>query len=598
MNGSEYIALFLEKKKLQNVYLVTGGAIAFVVDSIGRKKYSSLHCFQHEQSASMAADTVWRVSKEKSVGVCMATSGPGAVNLLSGLGCSFVDSIPSICITGQVNIKESSKYGYANLRQAGYQEIDIVSMSKKVTKFSVQVNSANELKYNLAKAYHEATTGRKGPVLIDVPMDIQQIEVGEYEDFNFYNDSEMSELLLESDKLKIGDFFKDSKRPLILFGAGVGLAGVEDKLMDWINKNNIPFVASWSAFSYFDHTNDNYFGHIGVYGNRGANFILQNSDALLVLGSRLDNRQRTSNPAMFAPEAKKLVIDIDNEEIRKYHNDNYITINSNLTKSIDTIVNMKKPKLNNQWLDYVKDIKEQYFGKDISTAYKKNNSLSPYKVVSKLQEKMTDDSVVLSDCGAHLCWLYQSFIRQKETIFTAAGFGPIGYSIPAAIGAATSNPDAHIISFSGDGSFQVQTSELQVMKSLNLNICNIIMNDKGYGIVKQFQDSYMNSRYFAAGIKDGYSVPDFEKVSNAYGLKYLKIESMEQLESFEFDIEGPSVVEIVLEENILIEPKLEMKRPLCDQFPYMSDDEFYRNNKFVKFERVKSVDSSKAENHE
>ena len=184
------------------------------------------------------------------MGVSMATSGPGAVNLLSGLGCSYVDSIPSISITGQVNIKESSKYGYAKLRQAGYQEIDIVKMAKSVTKFAIQVNSAHELKYNLEKAYHIATSGRMGPVLIDVPMDIQQIEVGEYEEFNFLTPQMIQKVYQMMIFLKLKNFLKNSKRPLVLFGAGVGLSGSHNKIIEWINKNGMPFVSSWSAFSF------------------------------------------------------------------------------------------------------------------------------------------------------------------------------------------------------------------------------------------------------------------------------------------------------------------------------------------------------------
>ena len=597
MNGSQYIAEFLKRKELDKIFLVTGGAVAFIVDAIGQKNYSKLYCFQHEQSASMAADTTWRCSDGKKMGVSMATSGPGAVNLLSGLGCSYVDSIPSISITGQVNIKESSKYGYAKLRQAGYQEIDIVKMAKSVTKFAIQVNSAHELKYNLEKAYHIATSGRMGPVLIDVPMDIQQIEVGEYEEFNFFDPSNDPKSLPNDDIFKIKKFFKNSKRPLVLFGAGVGLSGSHNKIIEWINKNDMPFVSSWSAFSFFDHTNKNYFGHIGVYGNRGANFILQNCDSLLVLGSRLDTRIRTSNPSNFAPLAKKLVIDVDNEELRKYHNDGYSLVNNNIKHCVKHIFKMDLPKKNNQWFDYINDIKKQYFNKDISTFAKTNKTLSPYKVVMEINKQIKKDSIVLGDCGAHLCWLYQVFLRKKETIFTAAGFGPIGYAHPAAIGASATCPNKQVISFSGDGSFQVQTSELQVMKHHKMNICNVVMNDNGYAIVKQFQDSYMGSRYFGAGIKDGYSVPNIKKVAEAYGLTYIKIKNEKDLKNFKIP-KGISVVEVFLAENTLIEPKTDMGRPLNDQFPFMNDNEFHQNNRFVKFDRVKKVVIDKVDSHE
>jgi acetolactate synthase-1/2/3 large subunit len=214
MTGAEYIAEFLHRKKLNNIFLVTGGAIAFVVDAIGIKNKAKYFCFNHEQSAAMAADSVWRATNGKDIGVCMATSGPGAVNLLSGLGCSYVDSIPSIAITGQVNSIESLKYGnYKDLRQAGYQEIDIVKMSKNVTKFSVKIESAFGLKYNLEKAYQIATSGRKGPVLIDVPMNIQQEEVGNFENFNLNYQKESSELFSFKELNLLKNFFLNTKRP-------------------------------------------------------------------------------------------------------------------------------------------------------------------------------------------------------------------------------------------------------------------------------------------------------------------------------------------------------------------------------------------------
>lgn len=596
MNGSEYIAEFLKRKKMNKIFLVTGGAVAFVVDAIGIKNYSEYVCVQHEQTASMAADTVWRTN-EGTVGVSMATSGPGAVNLLSGLGCSYVDSIPSFCITGQVNVNESAQYGYAQLRQAGYQEIDIVKMSKSVTKFSTQVNSSHELKFNLEKAYHLATTGRMGPVLIDVPMNLQQMEVGDFEEFGFSDDNLNPTNLNSSETKALDEFFKDSERPLVLFGAGVGLASIQKEIIEWIDKNNIPFVASWSAFSFFNHDNSNYCGHIGVYGNRGANFILQNCDSLLVLGSRLDNRQRSSKPSGFAPAAKKLVIDVDNEELRKYHNDNYLTLNANLKNIVSLIGEIKIPSCTDEWLNYINEIKNDYFGKDISSFASKNKSLSPYLAVQEFQKIIAKDAIVTVDCGAHLCWVYQSFLRTTQTIFTAAGFGPIGYAHPAAIGAAISQPNKQVVSFSGDGSFQVQTSELQVMKNLDLNICNVVMNDLGYAIVKQFQDSYMDSRYHATGTKNGYSIPDIKKVAEAYDIEYHKLTSLEEIKNFTIP-KKRSVVEILFAENTLIEPKLEMKRPLNDQFPYMPDEEFNRNNKFVKFDRVKDVIIKKAESHE
>jgi len=600
MTGAEYIAEFLHRKKLNNIFLVTGGAIAFVVDAIGIKNKAKYFCFNHEQSAAMAADSVWRATNGKDIGVCMATSGPGAVNLLSGLGCSYVDSIPSIAITGQVNSIESLKYGnYKDLRQAGYQEIDIVKMSKNVTKFSVKIESAFELKYNLEKAYQIATSGRKGPVLIDVPMNIQQEEVGNFENFNLNYQKESSELFSFKELNLLKNFFLNTKRPLILVGAGVGLSGKSAEMINWINKKKLPFVSTWSAFSSFDHFNKNYFGHIGIYGNRGSNFIVQNCDSLLVLGSRLENRVRSSNPINFAPEAKKLVIDVDNNELLKYHDSNYLTLNKDLCDVAMKLAKIRVPKIDKTWLNYLYSVKKDFFNKDISTFAKKNKSMSPYKVIMEINKKIKNTDIITSDCGAHLCWLYQVFKRKKQTIFTAAGFGPIGYSIPAAIGAAISSKKK-VIAVCGDGSFQVQLSELILIKKLKLKINFIILNDFGYGIVKQFQDSYMNKRYHAADIKKGYNIPDFKKIANAYNLKYIKIKNYKDLNKLNIS-NKPSLIEVFIKKNTLIEPKMGFGGLINDQFPSMSDEDFLRYNKFVFFKRreIKKISkNSKAQNHE
>lgn len=584
MIGAEYIAEFFRQRGSDKFFLVTGGACAFIVDAIGRNPKTSYVCFQHEQAAAMAADSLWRI--DKTVGVTVATSGPGATNLITGIACSYFDSIPSIHITGQVNQAESSNFIGANVRQAGFQETNIVDMVKPITKYAVQVKNGAELKKELIRVYHEAISDRKGPVLLDVPMNVQKEEVGDVIEYYEPKEEKISASEVENIAKKILSFFEGSERPLVLFGAGIGLAGVEAQVEQWLVKNNIPYVSSWNGTTYFNHDNKNFFGNIGVYGNRGANFILQNADRLLVLGSRLDNRQRSGNTKNFAISAKVMVVDVDGEELKKYKVDNYETIHLNL-KDFPEVANKISLEKNQSegWVAYTNKMKKKYFGIDASKFAKENNSLSPYLVVQKINKMIEDDAIVVADDGANLCWVFQIFHRTNQTIYTAGGNSPMAYSFPAAIGAALHAPKKQIIAFTGDGSFQMNIQELQTVFHYKLPVKLFILNNDGYGIIKQFQDLYFGSRYEATG--KGYSAPDFKKVVEAYDVKYFRVDSLDDISQEIFDYQGPAVIDVILHQNTLIEPKLELGKPIHDQYPYLSEEEFNDNNQFIQSTRKK-----------
>ena len=578
MTGAEYVAEFLKRKGITNVFLMTGGACAFIVDAIGRNSGMKYTCFQHEQAAAMAADSLWRTNRI--VGATVVTSGPGATNLITGIACSFFDSIPTIHITGQVNQNEELNYKGAKVRQAGFQETNIVDMVKPITKYAVKITDHRMLKKELCKAYSIATTSRMGPVLIDIPMDIQQAEVGEYSEIDFKStEKELAPKLMSFIK-SVNEFFKSGERPLVLFGAGVGLAGAEKETEDWLIKNKIPFVSSWNGITYFNHESENYCGIIGVYGNRGANFLIQNCDRLLVLGSRLDNRQRSGNANSFAKSARVLVVDVDNEELIKYRNNpNYEPgINLDLVALKISTSDINTPPQSDSWNAYWKEIKKNYFGKTASSIPEKYGTISPLEAVCRIHNYLESDSIIAVDTGACACWVFLSFLRTKQIIFTAGGNSPMGYALPASIGAAIYNPEKQIISINGDGGTQLNIQELQTMKFHNLNIKLIIFDNFGYGIIKQFQDSYSSGRHYATG--KGYSQPDFEKVVKAYGIDYHKVEKIEDIRSELFSAKGPAVIDIFLHPDTMIEPKLEMGRSIEDQFPYLADEEFNSAMKF------------------
>jgi acetolactate synthase-1/2/3 large subunit len=537
-----------------------------MVDAIGRHNTTKFTCFQHEQSAAMAADAAWRTTGK--VGVTMATSGPGATNLITGIACSWFDSIPSFHITGQVNQSESRESLGAEVRQAGFQETDIVGIVKPLTKWAHKVETIEDLVDSLSVALIKATTGRMGPVLLDIPMNIQKELVSEELKARALQDN----LQVHNTNSKINpvltDFFSNSKRPLVIIGAGLAFNSKVEKTQMWCEDFGIPYVATWAAMPYLERSKSGYLGTIGVYGSRIANWSVQAADKIIVLGSRLDNRQRTGNPKGFAPFAQILVLDIDEEELKKYSTlKNYETLKFNLANSEMLLGNSMKKYQDSDWRLEISKIKEE-----ITSGFENSvmpGELNPYFAFQKIQDKFQPNSIVVSDCGANLCWVYQPYQPDSSFLFTAGGNSPMGYSLPAAIGAQICNPKKTVYCFIGDGGLQMNIQELQTVKNYQLPIKIVIQNNFGYGIIKQFQDAYFNGRYYATG--EGYSQPDFKKIADAYGIPYQRITKESELDTFKFS-SGFEIIDLQLPPNSLITPKTEMDRFIHDQFPYPSDN--------------------------
>ncbi len=584
MKLSDYLAFFLVKNGIKHVFQIIGGASVHMVHSIAQTKGIDYVCVQHEQAGAMAAESYARVTKN--LGCAMATSGPGMTNLITGIGCAYFDSTPTLYITGQVNTNESRQG--RKVRQIGFQETDIVEMVKPITKFAEQVTDPKEIKYYLEKAVYIAKSGRPGPVLLDIPMDLQRTEIN-LKELKTFNPKEVkidvdSPKVIKINLKKAIEVFRKAKRPVIIAGGAIRYTDQIESFEKLVNILNAPVVTTWSGIDTLYHNHPLYIGQIGVYGHRGANFAVQNSDCILSLGSRLDTRITGGKPETFARAAKKIVIDIDRAEIFKNRG---LTPNIAICADIRDIIpqfmaELKKVKIlkQNFWLNKTLEWKKRYPAVPDEWRQKKQ-FINPYVFIKTLSKYLPNDAVVITDCGGNLTWTIQAFhIKKGQRLFSAMGNSPMGYSLAASIGASFGLDKKEVICIIGDGGLQLNIQELQTIKHYNLPIKIFILNSRSYAIIKQFQEMYFNSNFFATQPDTGYSVPDFIKISKAYGLKNEMIRKNAELENkikTVLSSKGPLLCDVWVPENAKLIPKLEFGKPIEDLSPLISRDEFHQN---------------------
>jgi acetolactate synthase-1/2/3 large subunit len=584
MTVAEYILKFLISKNVNNVFLITGGAISFVVDAFSRNKKIKYTCVAHEQAAAMMADAYSRVGK--GFAATMVTSGPGAQNLITGIACSWFDSVPVIHISGQVNSFELSSTNKTTqkVRQVGFQETDIVSIVKPITKFAYQLKNPNEIKYVLEKAFYFSNQGRPGPVLIDIPMDFQRVKINPKKIKSFRVPKKKTNNQIINSIYKIKELLNKSKRPILILGGGVRMSKSINELEKFLKNIDLPIVTTWSGLDTVDYHDKNYVGCIGVYGSRAANFAVQNSDLVLNFGSRLDTRITGGKPETFARSAKVISIDIDKHELNKKRGLNiYLKINEDLNNFLLTFNSkLKGYKFSaiSDWKRICQQWKLRYPNVH-SVYYNQKNYVNPYCFIDRLSNKLNNQDIVLTDDGGHLTWTIQAFkVKKGQRVFSAFGNSPMGYAFPAALGASIANKKKRIICIDGDGSIQINIQELQTMVANNLPIKLFIINNDGYGIIKQFQELYLSKRYEASISSKGVTNPNFKKISNAYGINYSEIRNNKQIDKVlnkTLNSKKPEFVNIIVDPNQKIIPKLQFGKPIEDLSPLLPRSEFEKN---------------------
>ncbi len=540
MNICDYIIETLYLNGIDTYFVITGGAIVPFINAIAKNPKVKYYCFQHEQSAAMAAEGYYR-SCGKIVGVCV-TSGPGVQNILNGVCGCWYDSVPAFFISGQVNTAEDLSNFVSKPRQTGFQEMPVADMFRDVTKESLHVPDVSKIKDILSELLISVKTPRFGPVLMDLPVNLQMSSVEGLHPFTV-----TSFKYIQKHTYDISRYIKDSKRPLVIFGHGVKLAGATKEALDFVEKNGIPFLVSWGAFDICRTDHPLRLGSPGVYGDRYANYAIQNADLLISIGSRLDSRQIGGNAALFSKHSKKIMVDIDDHEITKMGEKGInidFRINENAKDFLQNVITGQVPNVE-QWLINLKLWKSKY-----GVEKDREGDSAVYDYLRDLFDKIEDDCIVIPDQGGNLVWTMQSAkLKEGQKLFTNFGNSSMGFALPAAIGAAIGSRKK-VYCIDGDGGFQMNVQELLTVKKYDLPIEIIILNNSGYGIIKQFQDSYFDSKYTATSKSDVFGDEvDFVKIAEAYGVKTLQ--------------------DIPIPETQKIYPKLEFGNSLENMTPYI-----------------------------
>jgi len=591
---SNYIFSTLQKQNINTVFMVTGGGAMHLNDSIGRVEGLHFVCNHHEQASAMAAEGYARVANKPAI--LNVTTGPGSINALNGVYGAFTDSIPMIVIGGQVKRETlTSAYNIPGLRQLGDQEVDIVHMVEKITKYAVTIKDPNTIRYHLEKALYLATHGRPGPVWLDIPVDVQSTMINE-DELEGFDEAELTEqpstARLRADVEQVIQKIRASKRPVIIGSTGIRLAGALAEFKEAIELSGIPVTTAWSHdVIYYDHPQ--YIGKQGSIGDRAGNFAVQNADLVLIIGSRMPIRQVSYNWENFAKSAYKIHVDIDPAELAKPTMNNDLALNYDAKDFLnELILALKQESSNlkqafNDWLQWCL-VRKQKYPTLLPQHQNPERPINPYYFMHELQQKLgADDVIVCGNATACIVTFQTSQVKEGQQLFSNSGSASMGFDLPAAIGAAVAAPHKRIICIAGDGSIQMNIQELQTIAYNKLNIKVFVLDNGGYLSIKSTQNSFFKL-HIGTSIDDGVSFPDFEKIGKAYSIPSSTISEFnfqQQLDEI-LQTKGPALCNVKLDPEQLFEPKLSSKQlpdgkmvsaSLEDMFPFLSKEELESN---------------------
>lgn len=584
MRVADYIAGFIADKGVNHVFMLPGGGAMHLNDGLAcESRLTAVPC-HHEQACGIAAEAYGRVAG--GFGVAMVTTGPGATNVITPVAGAWIDSIPLFVVSGQV--KRADLLHGRPLRQTGVQEVDVIPMVKGVTKYAVTVEDPQTIRYHLERAYHEMISGRPGPVWLDIPLDVQaaRIETNKLDGYDALQEHANSANLSESTLEKVFGLLAEAKRPLLLAGHGVRLSGAASEFLALAEKLQIPVVTTWNALDLIPYDHPLCVGRPGVVALRGPNFAVQNCDLLISIGSRLDNIITAYNPRGFAREARKIVVDVDHNEIEKLDMDITLGIEADARQFVSGVLQYSEYASGasySEWIERCSDWKKRYpIHQEIS--FQQNGIINHYQFIDALSNIIPENMVVSTGSSGLAVEVFYTVFRNKlgQRIFLTSGLGSMGYGLPAAIGACVANGKKPMVAIESDGSLQLNLQELATLRANKLPICLVILNNGGYASIRNTQRNYFSGRFIGTGPEAGLWMPDLEDIARTYQLAYRKIDNAATLESSlndAFAEPWPLLLDVRLSNNETLFPKVAaipqqdgsmISMPLEDMSPLLS----------------------------
>lgn len=545
---SDIIADYLKEKNIQTVFGIIGSANSHIFDSINKLGYTKIINTHHEQAAVMAMGAHYRASGKLSAAI--VTAGGGVTNAVTGIVSNWADSIPGLIICGQESYNYVTKDSH--LRMYGTQGLNISEMVKDITKKAIAFTNQDDIQEVLEDLDFVTSVGRPGPCLLDVPFNLQS-KMTEKRDWVFHlTDFKHKNLNIES----ISEAIKESKRPVILGGNGIRLSGAKNKFNEFINKNKIPTLLTWSGIDLIESDNENFYGRFGLYGQRCANFVVQNADLVIVLGSRLALPQVGYDFSQFARDAKIIQIDIDELELAKYPT--YMAIQANCKHVIESLNECDLDSYREDWVTYCNKLRQDYPW--VEEAHKDNGYLNSYKFIDRLSNHLKDDHIIVTDMGTALLSGHQSIkLKKDQVMFTSLGLGEMGYGIAGAIGAQFACPNKPVLCLNCDGGIMMNLQELHTVIENELPIKVIIFNNDGYLMIKHTQKMLFKNHYVSVNKKTGIGLPNFSKLMPAFGYNYYELKEWQNfdstIENFLND-EKASVLEVFMDPEQDFIPKV------------------------------------------
>ncbi len=591
---ADFMASFIYMQDVKDVFLLSGGGIMHLTDGLACHKNIRVTCLHHEQAVSMAVEAYGRLTGN--LGVGYFTTGPGATNALTGLAGAWLDSSPSLYISGQVKRKDTIyKAGIPGIRQIGYQEFNIIPIVESITKYTAFIDDPEDIRYHLEKAVYMAKEGRPGPSWLDVPLDVQGALV-DPDQLKGFEPPENEKKIPSESMEKVVQYLQSASRPVILAGQGVRISGAIDSLLRLAEKYQIPMVTTFLGVDVIESDHPQYVGRIGVKGDRAGNLAVQNSDLLFVIGTSLPVAETNYNFDQFAREAKIVIVDIDIASHKKKTIQIELLIQGDAKTFIDQVddrLSHLSVSFDQTWPETCLSWRERY-PVCLPEYADLEDRINIYYFFDRLSERLGVDDVVVTDAGSAFFVGSQSVkINKGVRYITSGGFATMGYSLPASIGISVGLGKKRVMCVTGDGSFQQNIQELQTVVHNHLPLKIFVLNNYGYLSMRFTQNSYFNGRLIGADATSGVSLPESEKIAQAYGLKYFKARNNRELANVLYDVlnyEGPVLCEVMNPPNQLVMPTVSSKRradgtmvskPLEDMFPFL-DREEYRNNMIIK----------------